>query len=160
MYLFHKTGIYQAIAIIRTGRFIPKSMYSRDADSGLNCYDSRSGYRQNIHEDTGATVRLKWEGAAPLVVGPNASPPYQQAVLLDMHPWRMFVPAPLTGVVLLRISHVRFRSADVAELLEESSSFWWVPAPMRRAIHRRRRLEFWRELRRLYRARDCWISIQ
>ncbi len=160
MFLFHHTGWSQAVSIIKNGRFIPVDMSPLNADSGLNCYDSRTGYWRNIHEDDGVILVLEWVGEPAKIVGRNFPPPYQTGMLLDMHPWRMFVPAPLCGQNLLRISHLKFLSSDLRGPFFGRDGKARLPRFMKKLSRKRRgRLELLKELRAVYRANDCWISI-
>lgn len=160
MQLFHHTGLTQALNIIRSGRFVPASTFPRNADNGLNCYDARGGYRRNIHEDDGVILVLEWRGDPQQSVGANFPPPYEAGVLLDMHPWRMFVTAPLRDQKSLRVSHLVFPSEEVRSLLFCRGNRRKLPVALKKLSRERRlRLNFLRELRSAYRSKDCWLSI-
>lgn len=161
MRLFHHTGPSEARAIIRTGRFRPVSTSPTNADSGLNCYDSRRGYWPNRHEGEGVIVVLEWVGSAARVVGQSFPPPYQAGFLLDMHPWRMFIPAPLRDTAQLRMSHLRFQSGEARREFfgggDKKPTRFRILKMLSR--DRKQRLANLKEIRSRYRANDCWISI-
>lgn len=158
MQLFHHTGLWQAISIIKSARFIPFSTSALNGDSGLNCYDSRPGYRHNQHEADEVILVFEWMGAPPQRGGNSL--PYPPGVLFDMHPWRMFVSAPLHDRKVLRVSHLRFKSAEARNhFFGRNDGRRWPRQIRMFSGARRRRLEILKELRAVYRSNNCWVSI-
>jgi hypothetical protein len=157
MRIFHITSPSDALSIVECGVFYPFSENRLNNDNGLNCFDSRPNYWNNLCEGYGARLILEWTGPVE-VTHRDTRPPLKTDVLHNQHPWRCFIRGG-TGARYLRVVGIRFSPGEVNALVPVTSWYRWLPEWLKKRIFRKFKLAFYRDLRNRLRTNKLHLRV-
>jgi hypothetical protein len=160
MRLFHITSASNALNIIRTQKFVPKSLSPYDNDNGINCFNiAKKTYNfKQIYENQGAHLLLFWAG---VVANTSVSmpPPLPSNIAHEQGGWRCFIRGPI-GPAALQVVGIRFLPGILDEVMVYPKWHMILPTKIRYNLARSKKLKFLKSLREHLNNNAVFISIE